>query len=103
MEIIFAHKDVVKFFLSIESGTRQKMARSLDVLREFGPLVGMPISKPLGGNLFELRILGSVHIRFIYCYRLGSIVILHGFVKKTDKISLHDLQTAIRRKKSLYS
>lgn len=53
-----------------------------------GPNLGMPHTKALGDGLFELRLKGAEGIaRVFYCTQTGrNIVMLHSFVKKTDKI-----------------
>lgn len=52
-----------------------------------GPNLGMPHTRALGSGLFELRLKGVEGIaRVFYCVQIGrNIVMLHGFVKKTDK------------------
>jgi len=54
-------------------------------------------------NLFELRIRGkNTFIRLLYCYRKDRIIIvLHGFVKKSQKIPKNELRIAIERKKEI--
>ena len=54
-------------------------------------------------NLFELRVKGkNVIIRFFYCYRKSKIIIiLHGYVKKTQSIPLKELELAVKRKKEI--
>ncbi|HEX7388192.1 MAG TPA: type II toxin-antitoxin system RelE/ParE family toxin [Castellaniella sp.] len=52
-----------------------------------GANLGEPHTKAFGGGLFELRLKGAEGIaRVFYCTRVGRrIVMLHCFVKKTDK------------------
>ena len=52
-----------------------------------GPNLGEPHTKPFGGGLFELRLKGAEGIaRVFYCTLVGRrIVMLHSFVKKSDK------------------
>lgn len=60
-----------------------------------------PLSAPLGGKLFELRInIGRV----IYCFDKGrKIILLHAFAKKTKKISKKDIKLARKRMKDYMS
>ncbi|MEW5762040.1 MAG: type II toxin-antitoxin system RelE/ParE family toxin [Bacillota bacterium] len=48
---------------SLDAGTQAKVARALDLLAEYGPVMGPPHVKHLGGGLFELRVLfgGQAH------------------------------------------
>lgn len=59
----------------------------------------MPHSRPMGGGLFELRPKGKEGIaRVFYCAVVGKkIVILHSFIKKTDKTPKRDLELAMER------
>ena len=91
MEIYYIDERVQKFIETIDTSLRPRMARLLDLLAEHGNNLGMPYSKALGGGLFELRIIGVVHIRLVYAFHGDVIWILHGFVKKTDRISRKDL------------
>ena len=71
------------------------------MLGTYSYLLGMPFSKKITRNLYELRILGSVHIRVFYTFHKDNIVLLHGFIKKTNKIPQKELLTAKNRIKSL--
>ncbi len=70
---------------------------------EYGWPVGMPVCRPLGGGLFEVRSeLGGGRIaRVIFCIEGGCIVLLHGFVKKTQRTPRGDLLLASKRRKDL--
>lgn len=54
-------------------------------------------------NLFELRLKGAEGIaRVFYCARVGrNIVMLHSFVKKTDKTPPAELRIAEARLKEI--
>ena len=70
---------------------------------EFGWPIGMPTCRPLGKGLYEVRSnLPSNRIaRTIFCIYLGQMVILHGFIKKTQKTPKQDLDLALERKSKL--
>jgi len=63
----------------------------------------MPVCRPLGQGLREVRTnLSGVRIaRVIFCISQGRMVLLHGFVKKTQKIPNQDLVLARRRMKEI--
>ena len=62
----------------------------------------MPHAKPVGDGLYELRVHGKEEVRTIYIYqKVRTIIILHGFKKKTMAISKRDLNIAIQRKKEV--
>ena len=52
-----------------------------------GPNLGEPHTKAVGDRLFELRLKGAEGIaRVFFCTMIGKrIVILHSFIKKTDR------------------
>lgn len=100
VQIFFANTRTKKFFESIEARMKSEVVTGLGYLSRYGYALRMPISKPLGGGLFELRIIERGHIRFIYTFHDGSVKILHGFVKKTNKIPQKELEYA---KKQLHS
>ncbi len=64
---------------------------------EFGWPLGMPVCKPLGDGLFEVRThLAQNRIARVLFYidRKGRMVLLHGFIKKTRKTPDEDLNLA---------
>ena len=59
----------------------------------------MPHSKKVSDGLFELRIRGVQEVRFLYMFQKDKIIIvLSGFIKKTNKIPSKQLNLAKRRK-----
>ncbi|MHB8354165.1 MAG: type II toxin-antitoxin system RelE/ParE family toxin [Burkholderiales bacterium] len=68
-----------------------------------GPNLGEPHTKSVGTGLFELRLKGSEGIaRVFYCTLVGKrIVMLHSFIKKTDRIPKRELEMAQGRMKEV--
>jgi len=68
-----------------------------------GPHLGEPHTKAMGDGLFELRLKGAEGIaRVFYCTQMGRrIVMLHSFIKKTQRTPARELETAIRRMKEV--
>ena len=68
-------------------------------MMEVGPNIGMPHTKSLGKGLFEIRIKSQDGIaRVFYCTkRNAEIIILHSFIKKTQKIPTSELEIAKKR------
>jgi phage-related protein len=68
---------------------------------EFAWPMGMPLVRSLGDGLWEVR--SSLHggkiARVIFTVAQGSMVLLHGFIKKTQKTPKQDLDLALKRKK----
>ena len=64
-------------------------------LSEYGTYVGEPIVKHLDGEIWELRPLNN---RVLFAAWTGkSFVLLHHFVKKTQKTPKREIETARRR------
>jgi phage-related protein len=64
---------------------------------EFGWPVGMPICKPLGAGLYEVRTgLSQNRIARVVFYvdKRSRMVLLHGFIKKTQTTPAEDLSLA---------
>ena len=70
-------------------------------MMEHGPNLGLPHTEALGGGLFELRLKGAEGIaRIIFCLVISrQIVVLHAFIKKTQKTPARDLKIARLRTK----
>jgi phage-related protein len=66
-----------------------------------GANLGEPHIKAMGDGLFELRLKGAEGIaRVFYCTLIGKrIVMLHSFVKKTNKTPAKELTMAHKRMK----
>lgn len=68
-----------------------------------GPNLGEPHTKAFGGGMFELRLKGSEGIaRVFFCTMVGRrIIMLHSFVKKTNKTPPRELDIALTRLKEM--
>ena len=72
-------------------------------MEALGPNLGEPHTKAFGHGLFELRLKGAEGIaRVFYCTIVGKrILMLHCFVKKSQKTPQADLNLAIARMKEV--
>ena len=68
-----------------------------------GPNLGEPHTQAFGGGLFELRLKGKEGIaRVFFCTLVGRrIVMLHSFVKKTQKTPPREIKIAESRMKEI--
>jgi phage-related protein len=76
----------------------------LDLMRvQFRWPVGMPLCRAMGDGLWEMRTnLPSNRIaRLLFCVAGDRILVLHGFIKKTQKTPDEELTRARRRKKEI--
>lgn len=101
--IDYYNEDVRLEIEALPSGIRASYVRLTELLEEFGLDLRMPHSRAMGQGLFELRPRGREGIaRVFYCTRVGRrIVILHSFVKKTDKTPQRELVIARARQKEV--
>ena len=70
---------------------------------EFGWPIGMPSCRPLGSGLYEVRsdLSGGRIGRVMFCIVQAEMVLLHGFVKKTQKAPANELELARSRQKEV--
>jgi phage-related protein len=71
---------------------------------EFGWPIGMPVCRPLGDGLYEVRsslTQNRIARVLFYIDTRGRMVLLHGFIKKTQKTPPPDLELA-RKNKALH-
>jgi phage-related protein len=70
---------------------------------EFSWPIGMPLCRALGNGLWEVRcnLTKGRIARVLFCTRQQRMVLLHGFVKKTQKTPAGDLNLALKRMKEL--
>ena len=72
---------------------------------EYGWPVGMPLCRSMGEGLWEVRsdLPNGRTARILFCIADGYLVLLHGFIKKTQKTPDSDLALARQRMKELRS
>jgi phage-related protein len=69
---------------------------------QIGWPIGMPVVRKLDTGLWEVRVdLGDTIARVIFAVCGANMVLLHGFIKKSQKTPAVDLQTAKQRKARL--
>lgn len=80
------HDEVADWMADLPDSQWHRVAVVLDRLASLGSLARMPLSRGLGGGLFELRFsLGSTARRITYRFTQdGRIVLLTTFQKQRD-------------------
>ncbi len=70
---------------------------------EFAWPIGMPLCRPLSGGLWEVRssLTQGRIARVLFCEHDSKMVLLHAFVKKTQKTPAGELALAVKRKKEI--
>jgi phage-related protein len=101
--ITYYDDDVQGEILGLPAGFLARYLRYTDRMEEYGPDLGMPHTRAMGDGLFELRLKAAEGIsRVFFCTLVGrKIVILHQFIKKTDKTPRKELGIAKRRMKEV--
>lgn len=97
--IEYYSKNVQEWIEEMPTGIRAAYARLTELLIEFGVDLRLPHSRAMSNGLFELRPHGKEGIaRIFYCTLVDKkIVILHGFIKKTQETPRRELEIAIKR------
>lgn len=70
---------------------------------EFGWPIGMPTCRLMGDGLFEVRtnLPQNKIARVLFCFYEGKMILLHGFIKKSQKNPKQQLNLAWERKHTL--
>ena len=89
--------------LDLPPGFVARFLRYMERMEIYGPDLGMPHTRAMGNGLFELRLKAADGIaRVFYCTLVGRrIVMLHQFIKKSDKTPGKELDTARKRMKEI--
>jgi len=107
-----AHKRIQVIFFRTETGgepvrnwlkgllpdDRKRIGEDIKTV-EFGWPIGMPICRPMGQGIYEVRtrLLQNRTARVLfYVDKKSRMVLLHGFIKKTPKTPNEDLSLAKR-------
>lgn len=93
------NKPVKEWLISLNVKARAKVLRNISLLEKFGLDVKEPFVKPLENKLFEVRAKDSEGIyRVIYFAHTGrKFILLHGFIKKTQKTPRKEIEIATKR------
>lgn len=97
-------REIISDFIdSFSDKIIDQIRTDIRLLKEYGLslLTTSKVKKIRGfSNLYELRIKTIIYIRLLFTYyKPNFFVILHGFVKKTNKTPIKELKTAMNRKK----
>jgi len=101
MKIHIFDVSLEKFIKSLQNPTIAKVLRIIDLLEKFGQKLGSPHTKKISVRLFELRISGKQEVRIFYSFHKSQIFLLHGFVKKSQKIPQKEIKVAFQKLKLL--
>lgn len=102
-QIKYYNQKLESEILKLPAGLLAKYLRLSDLLIEFGSNLGLPHTKKIEKALFELRVKGKEGIaRVFFCTKIGrKIIMLHSFIKKSQKTPKKEIEIARRRKKEV--
>jgi len=93
-----------KWLNDIPADIKARIINIVDLLVEHGPQnVREPYVKHVKDKLFEIRAKGKDSIARVFYFTIAGqrIVLLHGFIKKTQKTPEKELETATARMKEV--
>lgn len=92
---------VREWLLSLPKPERVEIGGDIQAV-QFGWPLGLPLVRRLRGDLWEVRSsLGNRIARVIFAVEGGTMYLLHGFIKATQKTPLADLELAQKRWKQI--
>jgi phage-related protein len=88
---------------ALPAGLVARFVRYGERMEMNGPDLGMPHTRSMGDGLFELRLKAAEGIaRVFYCAVVGrQIVVLHQFVKKSERTPKRELRVARNRMREI--
>jgi len=95
---------IAEFLDSLPIKHRAKVLREIELLSEFGLKLREPHTKHISGKLWELRVKFSSDISRVFYFvpMNNTIILLHGFVKKTNETPKSEINTAVKRMNDYY-
>ncbi len=94
------HEPVREWLLGLSKEDRKTIGEDIKLVQFRWPL-GMPLVRKLEADLWEVRshLTGGRIARVCFTVKAGEMALLHGFIKKTQKTPLRDLELARERKR----
>ncbi|MBU3587529.1 type II toxin-antitoxin system RelE/ParE family toxin [Polynucleobacter sp. 31A-FELB] len=101
--ISYYSSDVLEQIFNLPISLQARYIALTQRMIEYGPHLGLPHTDSFGGGLFELRLKGAEGIaRVFFCTLVDrEIVMLHSFIKKSQKTPDRELKLAKLRMKEL--
>jgi len=97
--IEYYNEKISNMILKMPSGLLARYIHVTDMMMLFGPNLGMPHTRAMGEKLFEMRLKSKEGIsRVFFCTKIGKkIIMLHYFIKKSEKTPDKEIETARKR------
>ena len=95
------NEPVREWLRSLSSIDRKLLGEEIRTV-QLGWPIGMPVVRKLDADLWEIRVRMKDGIaRVLFTIEAKEAILLHGFIKKSQKIPADDLHTALGRLKQL--
>lgn len=98
MKVEFFTNKITELIATLDQKTKNHIDELTLLLEKRGSTLRMPYSKFIGYGIFELRALGTTHIRLLYCFYDNKAVVLHIVIKKQNRLNNKDILIARKRK-----
>lgn len=88
-----------EFIEALSNETKIKVLRIIKLLKDYGVLLKEPYTRQVKGKIRELRIKdiqGAIRILY-FTYTGKRFILLHGFIKKTEKTPEREIEIAEKR------
>lgn len=107
LEVIFyrsdcGHEPVREWLRALSNEDKKILGEAIKIV-QFGWPLGMPLVRSLGNKLWEIRsnLCSNCIARIIFCMWKSKMVLLHGFIKKSQKTPIGDIELALQRSKKI--
>ena len=96
------NEPVREWLISLDLDDKKSIGSDIKTV-EYGWPIGMPISRSLGNSLYEVRsnISHRRIARIIFTIIDNYMVLLNGFIKKTQKTPQNEIDLALKRAKDI--
>lgn len=90
-------KPVADFLQSLDRKEWSRAHRLIILLQEHGHELSMPVAKPIGRGLWELRSKNQPAIRILYGFCGGTAVLVHALKKQRPALLPREVELALAR------
>ncbi len=101
-ENINGKKPVKEWLYSLDKNDRKIIGEDIKTV-EYGFPIGLPVCRKLENKLYEVRsnISDKRIARVLFTIVSDYMILLHGFIKKTQKTPKSDIDLALKRMKEI--
>jgi phage-related protein len=94
---VVALASVRDFLEALDPPLRPRAYKLIKLLEEYGHNLSMPVAKPVGGGLWELRSHKQPAMRILYGFCNGQAVLVHALKKQRSALLRSEIKIARKR------